>query len=137
MPCLQIGTIRGVFRALWATQTGHALSLHQGFYVDFTNNPLLIKRLFRIFILVKPNNPYMKKEESYTLIDTCRPWGFQELAICYFPYVKPRSASNQLRAWIRLSPLLMDQLRATLWRPGRKILTPRQVNLIVRHLGEP
>jgi len=79
----------------------------------------------------------MEKEDSNTLIDTRRPWGFQELAICYFPHIKPHSASNQLSQWIRVAPELMKQLEDNLWRPGRKVLTPRQVALIVRHLGEP
>lgn len=83
----------------------------------------------------KPDS--MKKENFLPPIDTRRPWGFQELAMYYFPHIKPHSASNQLRAWIRHSADLTRQLESTLWRPGRKVLTPRQVALIVRHLGEP
>ena len=30
-------------------------------------------------------------------------WGYQELAILYFPNIKPESAARQLRRWIMFS----------------------------------
>jgi len=73
----------------------------------------------------------------FSPIQTDRVWGYQELAICYFPHIKPQSASNQLRRWINYSPELLEKLAGCHWVPGRKILTPRQVRCIVDHLGEP
>lgn len=66
-----------------------------------------------------------------------RAWGYQELALKYFPDSKPECASVQLRCWIKLSGELTARLTACGWRPGRKVLTPRQVACIVDHLGEP
>lgn len=72
-----------------------------------------------------------------TGIDTRRTWGYQELAMRYFPHVKPDSATNQLRRWILYSPELQSHLSACGWIPGNKMLTPKQVSVIVDHFGEP
>jgi len=66
-----------------------------------------------------------------------RSWGYQELAIRYFPSVKPGSASSQLSRWIQHSPLLQNRLAECGWIPRQKVLTPRQVRCLVDHLGEP
>lgn len=66
-----------------------------------------------------------------------RAYGVQELALMYFPDSAPHSASNQLRRWIRI-PALMDKLTANSgYHIGQKILTPKQVSIIVEHLGYP
>lgn len=70
-------------------------------------------------------------------LDLRRSWGYQELAMRYFPHVKPGSASNQLRRWILHSKALQSRLSECDWVPGNKIFTPRQVRCIVEHLGEP
>ncbi|MCD7978038.1 MAG: DUF4248 domain-containing protein [Tannerellaceae bacterium] len=75
----------------------------------------------------------MDKRET----QTDRTWGYQELALSYFPRSTPDSASVQLRRWIRYSPELVRQLESCGWRAGQKILTPRQVDCIIRHLGAP
>lgn len=67
---------------------------------------------------------------------TIRAYGFQELALLYFPNSAPKSASAQLKKWIS-HPFLMEKLALAGYRSGQKILTPRQVALIVGHLGEP
>lgn len=67
---------------------------------------------------------------------TIRAYGFQELALLYFPNSTPKSASAQLKKWIS-HPMLMDQLVPTGYHSGQKIFTPRQVAIIVGHLGEP
>jgi hypothetical protein len=64
------------------------------------------------------------------------PYGFKELALLYFPSNLPASASSQLRRRINLPPLI-GQLKEASWYPGQKILTPRQVEIIIRHIGEP
>jgi hypothetical protein len=63
-------------------------------------------------------------------------YGFQELALVYFPDSRPATASSLLRKWIRLRPLI-DKLKEAHYRSGQKILTPRQVEIIVEHVGEP
>jgi len=65
-----------------------------------------------------------------------RAYGVQELAQLYFPNIAPSSASAQLRKWIS-HPALYCQLAAAGYLRGQKILTPRQVEIIVRHVGEP
>ena len=64
-------------------------------------------------------------------------WGYQELAILYFPNIKPESAARQLRRWIMFSKELVTQLTAYGWKPGRKLLTPKQATCIFRHLVPP
>lgn len=66
-----------------------------------------------------------------------RSWGYQELAILYFPHIKPDSATRQLGRWIGVSRELISQLTANGWKPGRKLLTPKQAACIFRHLGPP
>lgn len=76
-------------------------------------------------------------EEPEKRIDMNRVWGYQELALQYFPHIKPESASVQFRRWIKLSDTLTGQLVVSGWKPGRKVLSPKQVSLIVGHLGHP
>lgn len=78
-----------------------------------------------------------RKDPDNLMIDLRRAWGYQELAMRYFPFVKPHSATNQLRRWIMHSPGLQSKLSACHYNTGQKILTPRQVQCIVEHLGEP
>lgn len=63
-------------------------------------------------------------------------YGLQELALFYFPHSTPQGASNQLKRWMRKEPL-RTLLQEACYEPGQKILTPRQVAVIVRHVGEP
>lgn len=65
-----------------------------------------------------------------------RTYGLQELAQLYFPHSQPQSASNQLKKWM-LNEQLYARLTGAGYRSGQKILTPRQVGIIVDHLGEP
>lgn len=62
---------------------------------------------------------------------------FNELARQYFPDSEPKSASTQLRVWIRQNTLLQEELTKTCYMPRQRILTPRQHQLILDHLGEP
>lgn len=66
-----------------------------------------------------------------------RSYGYGELAQLYFPNNTPKSASVQLRTWIQLNEKLKSELSATGFTPGKKVLTPKQVELIVFYLGEP
>ena len=74
----------------------------------------------------------MEEKRNY-----CRVWAFYELALCYFPKSTPKNASEMLTRWIRLSGNLKEKLTALNWKPGQKLLTPKQAMCIVNHLGEP
>lgn len=63
-------------------------------------------------------------------------YGLQELATLYFPNSTPQAASNQLKKWMSKEKLLAKLAEAG-YEPGQKILTPRQVAVIVEHVGEP
>ncbi len=64
-------------------------------------------------------------------------YGVQELAVLYFPHITVSSASSQLKKWITKSEPLQETLCDAGYRSGQKILTPKQVRIIVDHLGEP
>jgi hypothetical protein len=64
-----------------------------------------------------------------------RTYGYGELAQRYFPNIAKKSASAQLRRWIK------DRVLTTLlkngYQIGNRILTPTQVKIIVDEFGEP
>ena len=60
-----------------------------------------------------------------------------ELAVCYFAHSTAKSALSQLGVWIRRDPSLWKALEEAGFRKGQHNLTPRQVQLIYDHLGEP
>ena len=64
-------------------------------------------------------------------------YGFKELAVLYFPSIAPASASIRLKAWIKDSPQLLDQLTETNYHLNARVLTPRQISLITVALGSP
>jgi len=64
-------------------------------------------------------------------------YGLQELALFYFPLSSPAAASCQFKKWINRSQQLKDNLTEAGYTNGQKLLTPRQVKLIVDHVGEP
>ncbi|MCD8041431.1 MAG: DUF4248 domain-containing protein [Tannerellaceae bacterium] len=66
-----------------------------------------------------------------------RTYGLQELAQYYFPNIQENSATQQLKKWIRYNEELCKELKGTGYKPGVRLLTPRQVELIVHHLGLP
>lgn len=66
-----------------------------------------------------------------------RPYGVGELAALYFPHIQQQSAVSQLRRWITEYPELLLELEMAGWKRYRKILTPRQVLLVVEYLGQP
>jgi len=75
----------------------------------------------------------MNKEEVFKI----RAYGFGELAQLYFPNHTKRSASAQLRNWIKENPRLIAELQAVGFYFGKKILTPMLVKIIVDLFGEP
>ena len=66
-----------------------------------------------------------------------RAYGWQELAIGYAPDLTPESAAKRLSAWVAYNKALVRALEETGWRKGQRVLTPRQVGIIVEYLGEP
>ncbi len=64
-------------------------------------------------------------------------YGVCELACLFLPTLSCRSASNQFRNWIKKN----EKLKQTLFDAGfhnrQKIYTPKQVQIIIEHLGEP
>jgi hypothetical protein len=66
-----------------------------------------------------------------------RSYGYGELALLYFPNSMKRSATVQLRRWIKINKNLQNSLLDVGFRPGQKLLTPKQVIIIVHYLGNP
>jgi hypothetical protein len=64
-------------------------------------------------------------------------YGYGELAQLYFPKASKRSASVQFRRWIVFNKKLENELLKNGFQPGLRLLTPKQVKLIVDYLGEP
>ena len=61
----------------------------------------------------------------------------RELAMMYAPDLTPHAAVNRLMQWINYHPTLTQELLATGYRKTSRILTAKQVHLIVERLGEP
>ncbi|MBQ0056853.1 MAG: DUF4248 domain-containing protein [Bacteroidales bacterium] len=62
----------------------------------------------------------------------------KELALMYFPdAASPHTAVNHLMAWVKRCPQLWKALEAAEYKGTSKWLTPKEVRLIVEHLGEP
>jgi hypothetical protein len=64
-------------------------------------------------------------------------YGYGELAQLYFPNITKKSASAQLRRWIKLSNNVMTELENFGYKPGIRLLTPAHVKVIVNEFGEP
>ena len=60
-----------------------------------------------------------------------------EQALLYFPDSTSAVATNRLMRWIYDCPPLMMELETVGYHRSQKLLTSRQVSLIVRHLGDP
>lgn len=85
-----------------------------------------------IFVVINNTQDIMENEVNYSKV-----WAVYELALCYFPGSSPKSATDKLSRWIRLSGNLKDKLQALNWHPGNKLFTPKQAMCIIDHLGEP
>ena len=64
-------------------------------------------------------------------------YGFGELAQMYFPTITKKSASAQLRKWIKFSERTNSRLIQNDYKSGIRILTPNQVKIIIDEFGEP
>jgi hypothetical protein len=72
-------------------------------------------------------------EESFKI----RSYGFGELAMLYFPNSTKKSASVQFKRWFNYNNKLQLELTEVGFRPGIRILTPKQVEIIVINIGAP
>ena len=66
-----------------------------------------------------------------------RSLSWTELALAYAPDLSEASARKRLREWLHFSPELMERLQAAGYRERQRVLTPKQVKIIMEHLGEP
>lgn len=64
-------------------------------------------------------------------------YGWQELAILYAPGLTPHSASKRLTRWVKINEELYKVLLRAGWIKGTRILSPLQVSIIMKYLGEP
>lgn len=65
-------------------------------------------------------------------------YGFAELAGLYRPNLSSKNAMRTLKSWMTRTPGLLNELKATGFNPLQiRTLTPRQVAIIIRYLGEP
>lgn len=60
-----------------------------------------------------------------------------ELAIRYNPNVTVKTARRILHDWINFNPHLLHDLTESGWIPTHRMLTPAQIQMIEKHLGEP
>lgn len=66
-----------------------------------------------------------------------RVWGHGELAMCYFPYIQEKSASTRLGVMIARDEELLADLKKAGYFKGQHSFTPRQVRILLDHLGDP
>ena len=66
-----------------------------------------------------------------------RPYGKAELALLYQPFSTPETAVKTLNRWIKGCPQLVSELESLNYYPKRRTFLPREVEAIVKHLGEP
>lgn len=66
-----------------------------------------------------------------------RAFGYGELAQIYFPQITKQSATVQFRRWIRINEELQKELKDSGFKRFQKLLTPKQVEIIIKFIGEP
>ncbi|RHJ82342.1 DUF4248 domain-containing protein [Parabacteroides sp. AM08-6] len=66
-----------------------------------------------------------------------RVWGHTELAVLYFPYMQIKSASTRLGVMIKRDEELLADLKRAGYFKGQRTFTPRQVHILLDHLGDP
>lgn len=66
-----------------------------------------------------------------------RSYGVGELAVLYSPHLSRRGAIMQLWRWINYHGVLKAKLIELGYHTGVRSFTPKQVECIIEHLGEP
>ena len=62
---------------------------------------------------------------------------FTELAIRYNPHLSVKSCRRILFEWISINIPLTAELKSSGWTRQTRMLTPFQVGMIYKYLGEP
>ena len=88
---------------------------------------------FYVYLLCNQYHKRMKENHSSFKVRT---YAHQELALLYLPHCTPHGASKKLSQWMRI-PTLRTKLEAVDYLPGQRLYYPKQVAVIVEHLGEP
>ena len=60
-----------------------------------------------------------------------------QLANMYNPGVNTNSALKTLNRWIARDSKLLAELQAARYYDKQRVLTPKQVEIIIKYLGEP
>ena len=79
------------------------------------------------------NGQKEQSEQEFRL----RTYKKNELAMMYFPDVTKAAASRNFRRWIRNCPPMMQELESMGYDKNRQYLLKAEVEVIVKHLGEP
>ena len=66
-----------------------------------------------------------------------RAYGFQEIAVRYFPTIAPASASIRLKQWIKQDTDVLAALRAANYHLTARIISPRQLDIFTAAYGNP
>ncbi len=66
-----------------------------------------------------------------------RTYGYGELAMLYFPNSTKKCASVQFRRWIVFNKKLESNLIEAGYERGKRVFTPKQVQIIIEALGNP
>lgn len=66
-----------------------------------------------------------------------RVYTFRAVATMYYPHLKPETASRYLRRLIHADPYILGDLTDCGYRYNQRRLTPRQIDNIRKHLGDP
>lgn len=77
------------------------------------------------------------KDKKTDLSPWGRAYGVTEFAQLYFPGYKPVVAYKRMWEWIQSSRGLRTKLEDAGWVKFQKLYTPKQVSILVDHLGEP
>ena len=67
----------------------------------------------------------------------CLPKTKTELALQYNSETTPKNAVRILRTWIQKYPGLVSDLEDANYNPCNHLMTPRQVRIVYKHLGDP
>lgn len=59
----------------------------------------------------------------------------KEVAVRYYTHVQPTQASRSLRKEIRNYPALQQALEGAGWKEKDRFFTPRQLAIVISHLG--
>ena len=76
-------------------------------------------------------------EEGGVYSSTVLQFVFGLLAMLYSPHLSYKRAVHLFRQELRLTRGLLDALKRVGYRENQRLLTPRQVQVIEEHLGEP